>query len=182
MRVEIIEPSLKHRTTVKNLFVLYRYDLSPFVESGPGATVNQYGIIDGETSRTHEESVEGCNIWWEKPGVLFPFLIRVEGRPSGFAMVASPPHTTRGVDYRMNEFFVMNKLRRRGVGREAAFDVFDRLRGKWEVGYLPRNTPAAAFWRRVIGEYTGGPFDETRVAMGTEAPTLPGYAFASRGR
>ena len=32
--------------------------------------------------------------------------------------------------------------------------------GRWEVGQMPRNTPAQAFWRRVIGEYTGGRFVE----------------------
>jgi predicted acetyltransferase len=70
---------------------------------------------------------------------------------------------TPGRDYRMCEFFVLNRSRRRGVGRRAAHAVFAMFPGVWEVSELPRNTGAVAFWRRVVGEHTGGGFSDALV-------------------
>ena len=66
----------------------------------------------------------------------------------------------------MAEFFVMSKYRRRGVGSEAARFAFDRFPGRWEVREMAANTPAQAFWRRVIGDYTGDNFTERRLDDG----------------
>ena len=39
--------------------------------------------------------------------------------------------------------------------------MFDTFPGKWEVTQLTSNVEAQKFWRRVIGEYTGGRYEET---------------------
>ena len=39
--------------------------------------------------------------------------------------------------------------------------MFDAFPGKWEVTQLASNVEAQKFWRRVIGEYTGGRYEET---------------------
>lgn len=174
IKVEVREHCLDDKAVIKNLFTFYRYDLMPYLEEGAGAWVNQYGVLNGEHSRTHEEGVQGEDGWWEKPGVLWAFLIRAEGRPAGFAMVAAPPHATRGVNYRMNEFFILNKFRRQGVGTRAAIAVLDKLRGKWEIGLWPANQGADAFWRKVVPAYTGGNYQEGLVGMGPVCDSIPG--------
>lgn len=85
------------------------------------------------------------------------------GRRVGFALVNQAPsaHLTPGLDFRMAEFFVLRAWRGRGIGRRAVFALFDRFPGKWEISELPRNAPAIAFWRRVIGAYRGGRYTET---------------------
>ena len=60
----------------------------------------------------------------------------------------------------MAEFFVMRRFRRHGVGEQAAGWLFDRFPGPWEVRQKKENQPATAFWRRAIGRYTDGRFDE----------------------
>ena len=60
----------------------------------------------------------------------------------------------------MGQFFVMKRYRRAGVGTQGARFIFDQFRGKWEVGQMPLNLPAQAFWRRTIAEYTHGHFVE----------------------
>ena len=50
----------------------------------------------------------------------------------------------------MAEFFVMRKYRRRGIGRQAAADVFARFAGPWQVRQQRSNPAATAFWRRAI--------------------------------
>jgi predicted acetyltransferase len=51
---------------------------------------------------------------------------------------------------------------RSNEGRAAAFAAFDRFEGPWEVRQRTENPEATAFWRRAIGEYTGGDYEETR--------------------
>lgn len=177
MQIEVLDPSTDDSELIKNLYTFYRYDLMPFIASGIGSCVNAYGTINGSTSRTHAEAVDDCNVWWEKPGILFSFLIRAEGKPAGFAMVATPPHTTSGIAYRMNEFFVLNRFRRCGIGTRAAIQVMDRFAGRWEVGYTPINESAAAFWRTVIPGYTNGDYKETEIRGDPDTPMLPGYVF-----
>jgi predicted acetyltransferase len=56
----------------------------------------------------------------------------------------------------MQEFFVLRKFRRRGVGRRVALDLFARYAGPWRVEQLSGNAPAVLFWRRVIADHTRG--------------------------
>jgi predicted acetyltransferase len=88
-----------------------------------------------------------------------PFVFAVAGRHAGFALVDDSV-SLPGNEWWMAQFFVLKKYRRAGIGRAAAREVFEQVRGRWEVGQMPRNLPARAFWRSVIGEYTGGRFVE----------------------
>jgi RNA polymerase sigma factor (sigma-70 family) len=195
--VDLIGPGIESKTAVKNLYVYYRYELlthslnqydglmtPPSDVSDEtwraGAWVNQAGVINGLHSLTHEQTVLGEDGFWEAPN-LQAFLIRLNGWPAGFACVASPPNATKGVDYRLQEFFVINKARRLGVGSEAARQLFDRLPGRWELAYDPTNPASTAFWRTVVPEYTGGDFMEEMIGMGTSMD-LPGYVFTKGPR
>lgn len=71
-------------------------------------------------------------------------LVRVEGRPAGFALVRS------GEPTRMAEFFVLAKYRRHGVGTAAARELFRRFAGDWSITQLATNRAATEFWRRAI--------------------------------
>ncbi|MHC5209908.1 MAG: GNAT family N-acetyltransferase [Planctomycetota bacterium] len=179
MLVEVANHSDEHRAVIKNLMAFYRYELMPFIVDGPGAHVNGFGVIGAEGDRNHEASSKADDVWWQKPGVLFAFLIRVDDAPAGFAMVALPPHVTRGVQQRLCEFFVLNRYRGRGVGRAAALQVFDRLGGTWELGWVVANTPAALFWRSVVSGYTRDQFEDSQVGMGPEEPGIPGLRFVN---
>jgi predicted acetyltransferase len=55
----------------------------------------------------------------------------------------------------------LRKYRRQGIGKRAAFDVFDRFPGKWEIRQIQPNVTAQKFWKNVIGEYTKNRFEET---------------------
>lgn len=177
--VEVSDHSESDRDVIKNLYAFYRYDLMPFIGKGRGAHVNDFGTIGAQHDRTHEESARGDDVWWQKPGGLFAYLIRADELPAGFAMVALPPHATPGVDFRLNDFFVLNRLRGLGVGRQAAIQVFDRFQGVWELGWVPGNTVAALFWRSVVSHYTRGRFEECLVGMGKSEPPMPGLRFVS---
>jgi len=63
-------------------------------------------------------------------------------------------------EFAMAEFFIARDYRRRGVGAQAVRLILDRFRGRWLISELLRNEPAVQFWRRVVGTYTGGAYQE----------------------
>jgi predicted acetyltransferase len=138
------------REWLTNVFPLYLHDLSEF-------DITYYTLDDrGVWMPDHRMS------WLEDDGD-HPLIVLDSGRRVGFALVnqAPSPHVGRGMDFRMAEFFVLRRHRRDGIGRRAVVALFDRFRGKWEITELPRNTAAIAFWRRVVGAYGGGRYEET---------------------
>ena len=125
---------------------LYSYDWS---ELGP--------LDVGDDGRFADYALDGY--WLED--WRHPFLLRVDGKLAGFALILGRSRLTgmAGV-FDMAEFFVMRRYRRKGVGLAAATGAFDRFQGPWEIRQRPENVAATAFWRRVIGEYTGGKYEE----------------------
>ena len=98
--------------------------------------------------------------YWLEPW-RHAFLIRAEGRVAGFALVHQRSRLTDDPRvYDMAEFFVLRRYRRQGVGARAATLLFDRFRGPWELRERRQNRSAIAFWREVIGRYTGDRFEE----------------------
>ncbi|MHB1001184.1 MAG: hypothetical protein ACYC27_18225 [Armatimonadota bacterium] len=181
MTVRVFDPNEAHKELIKNLFVFYRYDLMPFVESGPTACINSHGVIayENENVFTHSESVAKCGEFWEQrlQGVIFPMLVELDHKPAGFAIVGGKPYVDPSVDYRLYDFYVLNKYRRQNVARKAAFQIFDRFPGWWEMGWLSDNRPAASCWLSIVNEYTSGNF-ENWLYDGD----LPGVKFLSNGQ
>ena len=73
-------------------------------------------------------------------------------------VIDSPKLEGEETDYQIEEFFVMYKYRRSGVGKQAFFEVLDKHKGRWQLYYHPKNTTSADFWQRVINEYTKGQY------------------------
>lgn len=164
MTIEVSVAGLPDKTAVENLFSLYLHDLSEFSE----LDVDEHGRFLREGA---------LNVWWERE-VLFPFLIHADAKIAGFAFVCAAPHVSHGRDYRLNDFFVLRGYRRRGVGLAAARAVFDRFSGRWEVGWLPANKPAATFWQRTVAKYAPGRFEDACVAESPDE-SLPGLHFSN---
>ena len=56
----------------------------------------------------------------------------------------------------------MKKYRKEGIGKQAAFHIFDLFQGVWEVAELETNLPAQKFWRKTISEYTNNEYVEIK--------------------
>lgn len=85
----------------------------------------------------------------------YPYFIRADGVLSGFAMVRA----VNGSNV-MSEFFVMRRFRRGGVGSTAVKLILQALPGLWIIHEHPANLVAQEFWPRVVGEITGGRFEQ----------------------
>jgi len=160
MEITIQLCSIEDKFIINNIYPLYLHDLSEIWGFKP----NRFGVFEENDMRTLLEQIEVFDIWWEKPDVLFPFLIKVDDIPAGLAFVATPPYTPcpRYIDYYFNEFFLLRSFRGIGVGEEACRQVFNQLRGNWEVqtGPMERNVRAQKFWRKTLADYTNGQYSE----------------------
>jgi predicted acetyltransferase len=155
MPLEITPASDADYLVVSNLARFYIYDMAEYT----GWNFPPDGLFD---------SADQFANYWGRPGKRswppawrgFPFLIRIDGHPGGFALVKrindAPP------TFDMGEFFIPRQYRRQGIGRRVAVDLFDRFPGRWEVRELLANKPAQSFWRRIISDYTSGVFTETQ--------------------
>lgn len=70
-----------------------------------------------------------------------------EGRPSGFAAVVD-----HGDAREVAEFYVVPAFRGRGLGRDLASALFDRVPGSWVVKQLVEATAARSFWKKVLAD------------------------------
>ncbi|QSF47161.1 hypothetical protein [Paenibacillus tianjinensis] len=159
-----VEPAEQHEAhIIKNLYPLYLHDLSGHYGFTEGTVMNPHGIFEDEPEiRTLAQQYDVQNIWWEKPGILFPFLFKAGSVPAGFALIATPPHCAKGVDFFVNEFFVLLPFRGTGLAAQAALRVFERFAGVWELYTNPatKNITGQKFWRKTVAGYTKGDYHE----------------------
>ena len=119
---------------VRRLVQLYIYDL----------VGQRWGV---ETDGTYG-SARWHRRFWRRDD-RHHFIVRVNRRPAGFALVRELPAVDGVPSREMAEFFVLRTYRRSGVGTRVARALFARFRGRWEVAVLTWN-PARRFWRGVI--------------------------------
>ena len=138
------------RLPLSRMLELYNHDLSEFWPHD----LDMHGEYGYELDR----------YWSEKEH--FPFVVLVAGKFAGFALVNNAVKVGTSGRW-MDQFFILKKYRRAGVGRAVARRVFAEIPGPWEVGQILVNYPAQSFWRNVIGQFTGGAFLEHTLAGGS---------------
>ena len=150
---------------LSNLLELYIHDMSEVfpVKLGPDG---RFGY-------------EKLPSYWSEPDTRYAFLITYGGEIAGFALVTrGSPATLEPTDLDVAEFFVLRSCRRNGVGRRAARQLWDRVRGNWVVRVSDANRAGLHFWRDVVREYSGGHCAETLRPGQSHGWTV--FTFASR--
>lgn len=122
-------------------------------------------MFEDDETRTLNEQNKVFDIWWEKPGLLYPYLIYSNETPAGFALVAKPPYTSEDCDFYLSEFFVMRSFRGSGIAGIAAQEVFNRHIGNWQLQTNPtyENLRAQQFWRKTLQEYIGASYQNISI-------------------
>ena len=151
--LDLIRITAENLGVLERLMQLYLYDFSVyFCGDEVDGHVNDAGLFDPGFDLTRyvdNPRYEG-------------YLARAEGHWAGFSLVSHRADKARRQrpGRNVDEFFVLRCARRQGIGRELARRTFDTFRGFWQVMQIAENEPAIAFWRAVIGEYTGGRYRE----------------------
>lgn len=146
-----------------NMYPYYLYDLSEIWERLP----NSQGVFDEEEYATLHQQSDVFLIWWRHPGVLYPWIIRVNGVPAGFALIATAPYLPAGssAQYYLNEFFVMRPFRGQGVAQQAASHIFEQYKGDWELqtNASSRNRHTQSFWNHILSQYTENQYSQQEI-------------------
>ena len=141
----IVEVGRECDAVLGNLFEHYLHDMAVWFEFDPKES-GAYEYPTGE-------------IWDAGYRV---FLLYREEIPVGFALVGSGEEFVRQAEVNdVDEFFVLRRYRRQGLGSAFAAALFDRLPGEWLVRVFARNQDGIPFWRSLIAAYTGSRYSET---------------------
>ena len=142
MEIHIVPIAAEQKSVFRQMLELYSYDFSEFSEED----VNEEGYF----------GYSYIDVYWTEEG-RYPFFIRVDGKLAWVVLIRSCCEYNRLENaHSIAEFFVMKKYRKKGVGREAARQIFDMFPGCWEISYWTANLPAKTFWMKVVNEYTEG--------------------------
>ena len=156
--VELVLTSAADAAPIRNLYPLHLHDIASYEHKPP----NRHGVLSDGDDRTWEELLDRQAGWWERPGVLFPYVIKVGGVPAGFNLIASGPFVpTPEVDFVVYEFFVAHAWRGTGVAADAARLGIARHRGAWDVVTWPTAARAIGFWRKPLPSCASGELRES---------------------
>lgn len=152
MDVRLDAATMSDAALLSNLLELYIHDLSaafPSIEMG----------ADGRFG------YPGLPLYWSEPERRFAFLIRFEGRIAGFALaMRGSPVSDDPEVLDVAEFFILRRYRRVGVGRQAAFLLWNSLPGKWIVRVSEGNPGGLRFWAHATAAFTHSGATESRHA------------------
>jgi predicted acetyltransferase len=149
MQFKLIRARQMHRLLLRQLFELYVHEFSAWtqvdVDSDGRFTPDDF-LLDG----------------WRRRDGGGRYLLQADGQWAGFAFVERGSYVAPGaaVHWLMDEFFILRRYRGRGAGRWFAVEIMRQHPGAWEVGQIPENTAATAFWRRVLAPFEHGVFEE----------------------
>jgi predicted acetyltransferase len=139
--VEVAPASQQEQSVLANLYQLYIHDFTDFVAQPLGD--------DGRFAYNPLPS------YWTEPA-RYPFLVRVDGKLSGFALVKKGSDFSRKPDvWDMADFFVVRGVRGKGVGYKVATSIWQQFPGLWEIRVIPTNLPARHFWAKSIARFLG---------------------------
>ena len=142
MHLELTTP--ESAGVIRNLWTLYLQDISAY----SGAKPNAYGVLSDDPTANQ---CPGPGDWWGQGEALRPYLIRVDGAPAGFSLIASGGFVpTEGIDHVVHEFFVAHAYRGTEVAGSAARESLRRHPGRWEIVTYPNAPGPQAFWRKTL--------------------------------
>jgi predicted acetyltransferase/N-acetylglutamate synthase-like GNAT family acetyltransferase len=150
MKVNLVIATDSDREIIQNLGRFATYEMSRYCGFLPGWEVPTNGLYE----------CFDLNRYWQDAN-RHSFLIKVEHEIAGFALI-NKIGSTPDVDWNMEEFFVIAKFQGKGIGRDAAQQIFNQFQGIWEVMQMPENKGAIDFWNKVVSTYTNGNFQKTQ--------------------
>lgn len=133
--VKIIPVSSEKKHILENLLSLYLHDLSEFAD-------------DLKIDINGKFQYEGLELYITKDE-LKPFFIFLEDEIVGFIFVNTGKYVSKGIDFVVNEFFILKSFRRKGISAIAIKKFFNDNKGKYEIEQLANNNIAINFWKKI---------------------------------
>lgn len=135
MNLSLKRVDKKEKRILGNLYSLYLHDLSKFTDR-----------IDLEADGSFH--FDGLNSFWEIEGIS-PYFIYYEDSIIGFLLLIERPFLMKENDFGVNDLFIINKYRGKGIGKQIINRLFKEKCGKYFIIQLVENEPAILFWKNV---------------------------------
>lgn len=146
--VTIVPATIEDCPVVQNMWLYYIYDMG-----------RECGFNEGwECPTDISFKPDDLTPYFTEP-TKKAYLIKVNNQIAGFILlnkIGTLPQT----EWNMGEFYIVGKFQGKGIGRNAAHQIWDKHPGLWEVSVIPENKSAHAFWRSTISQFTGGIYHE----------------------
>ena len=136
--IKLLEAKSEHRRLLWNIHQKYLYEMTRYYDNEMDENGDyQYGYFDAYFTEAARKA----------------FLIYDDQALAGFAMVNPYSYIGGKPDYVMAEFTIFPAFRKKGTGMKAAGQIFESLKGKWELKYNEKNAVAKAFWNKITACY-----------------------------
>ncbi len=155
IKIELRLSTVADAHVIDNLWPAYIHDLAVYTQAKP----NAHGVLIEEDACREWRGPGGD--WWNRPGILFPYLILAADRPAGFCLISSGSYLpSQDIDLCMHEFFVAYAYRGTGCAARAVQAAIAEHVGRWEVVTYPAAKVPIQFWRKVLPGCATGPVTE----------------------
>jgi predicted acetyltransferase len=140
-KVDLVDATPDHEPALANLLELYIHEFTQWIDLDVGSDGRfGYGQLP---------------LYWVEPD-RHPFLLEVAGKLAGFVLVRRGDSVSSNEDvWDMVEFFILRRYRRRGIGIQAAHQVWKRFPGRWQIRVMEENRSAWRFWANAIAAFCG---------------------------
>lgn len=106
--------------------------------------------------KKNQDGKYSIDVDWRTPNIGYYW--KEGSKIVGFSIIESIDGYSEIVD-----FYVVPAYRKKMVGKNMAFAVFNKHPGPWRVRQIPGSGAATKFWKRVIGEYTKENYSESQI-------------------
>ncbi|RDW17704.1 GNAT family N-acetyltransferase [Oceanobacillus chungangensis] len=135
MTVKLQEVLESEKSILRNFFSLYLHELSNFTTN---LDIAEDGVF-------HFEELDK---FWEVDG-LSPYFIMLDDKIIGFILLLERPFLKKSNDYGINDLFILNKYKGKGLAVQAVRKLFEDKPGQYFVMQVVENKRAVAFWKKV---------------------------------
>lgn len=144
MNYKLEKVKLEEKEILYNLLQFALYDGSKYIEK--------------ELNENGEFEYRWFNNYFTDQDRLAYFIKSDDNKILGFFMInQNMKYHNEG--HSVAEFLILPNYRRNHIGKRVAFDVFNMLKGNWEVEPIENSDEAYYFWKKTIGDYTNNNFE-----------------------
>ena len=115
---------------------------------------DEFSSITGK--KKNQDGKYSVDVDWHTPN--FGYYWKEDSSIVGFSLVESIDGYFEIVD-----LYVIPAYRRKMIGKNMAFSVFNKHPGPWLVRQILGSESATKFWKRVVGDYTNGNYTELQI-------------------
>ncbi|MBD7985551.1 GNAT family N-acetyltransferase [Sporosarcina sp. Sa2YVA2] len=138
MTIKLKEVLESEKSILRNLYSLYLHELSNFTTH---LNIGVDGIF-------HYEELDD---FWKVDG-LSPYFITLNESIIGFILLLERPFLKKSNDYGINDFFILNQYKGKGLAVQAVKKIFEKKQGQYFIIQVVENKRAVAFWKKVYSE------------------------------